>query len=311
MTKIQISVTSDAEIIAMALHTLGYVPENSVVIFTTFPDGRVGATFRVDMPKDAHTVAECVLQGTEMFNHHGLTIAWYMIFVPEDHDLPEDLLDRLILGLTMGGLDIRGGFRIDQNGWKSIDGISAANAPIRPLVEIFESPLARTMTANGYPLSTKQTALDPTLEITTEDFHETVTADGNRAINQVLNDVATLGTGRVIPTKRKMLLCHELRMPLIRDKAIYELLGKTNEAIEATFNRILTTRMPTEEAECMRRFALDLLKYAPRKYRASLHTILGIIEWNQGRSTLGQAHTQLALADSPGYKLAELLTKVI
>ena len=57
--------------------------------------------------------------------------------------------------------------------------------------------------------------------------------------------------------------------------------------------------------------ARDLIDAAPEGYRAPLLTLIGWLAYLKGQSSVAADHFKLALADTPGYRLAELMDQLV
>jgi len=57
--------------------------------------------------------------------------------------------------------------------------------------------------------------------------------------------------------------------------------------------------------------ARDLIDAAPEGYRAPLLTLIGWLAYLKGQSSVAAEHFKLALADAPGYRLAELMDQLV
>ena len=57
--------------------------------------------------------------------------------------------------------------------------------------------------------------------------------------------------------------------------------------------------------------ARDLIDAAPEGYRAPLLTLIGWLAYLKGQSSVAADHFKLARADTPGYRLAELMDQLV
>lgn len=149
-------VTSAADILSYVLHTLGFQPEESLVLLTMCGK-RIGATLRVDLPDDDldptdYAAGICSILSSDTSADGALLV----IYSNDPWALPagpprQDLVHSLRGSLLSAGLELRDGWLVTGTVWRDYfcDDPGCCPWPGHPLESVTDSPLNTELVFRG------------------------------------------------------------------------------------------------------------------------------------------------------------------
>ncbi len=157
-------VSGPADILAYIPHSLGFTPQESLVLMT-MDSARLGATLRLDLPASALDYSEFAAKVSDILRSdasaNGVLMALYTDRAWKRPDSPpyRRLIQQLDRRLSGNGLPIRDGWVITSSAWREYfcTDTGCCPWPGRPLQEITNSTLSAEMVYRG-------SAYAPTLE---------------------------------------------------------------------------------------------------------------------------------------------------
>lgn len=145
-------VSGPVDILAFIPHSLGFVPQESLVLMT-MDSSRLGATLRLDLPAAALDYSEFAARVTELLRSdraaNGVLMAMYTDRKWPKPGVPpyRKLVDQLGRQLADAGLPLRDGWLVSESAWREYfcSDSSCCPWPGRPLSQIGDSTLSAEM----------------------------------------------------------------------------------------------------------------------------------------------------------------------
>lgn len=317
-----IRITSPADILGFIPHALGFAPRESFV-FVTLRGNTLGATLRVDAPVtgDPSGFARAMLEYIALDTH--ATAVLLAIYTGETPEAGEprpfhEHVEALIGALEAAGTPLKDAWLVTAEHWQNLlcDPDAGCCGP-EPLESITDGQLNAEMVFRGSSYQ-KQPG--------TSYAAFTGPADTAQRIREALPGAlaSELGAGRALwakalagngftnaettvqllacfqrPDLRDVLFCNVIEPERPDAEGSGDLL--TGQGIAPDWNRV-------DRAQDTARVLIDA---APEGYRAALLTLIGWLAYLKGQSSVAADHFAAALADAPGYRLAELMDELV
>lgn len=325
----KLKATTAADVLALFPHILGFEPRESFGLMT-LQGPALGASLRMDIPSAdisptdfAQTLTSLLLEDV---NADGVLFMVYTNEKPVDPNPAakphKDYVEAIARELQSGGLPIRDGWLITDQGWTDYFCEDADCCQLRPLSEIDDSAISAHMVYRG---SAKRTTL-------AEDPAFTGSDEAGRKISHAtarMGNVAPLdfsdpahcqaraawqeALGTQPDEDEACELVGYLQCKPVRDRLAIDAISYAEDV--ATIRSVLTGRY-TEQPDWSRVDAteallLHLLTYTPGAARAELFSLLGWLSWYKGRSSVAVAYFKKALETQPGHRLTLLLNEML
>ena len=310
-----------ADVLSFVLHALGSVPRESFVLITLHGT-RLGATLRIDAPLAptpamfARTVADYLAADTAATS---VLLAVYtdVTGAPELPRPFHEHVEALIEVFDAAGTPLKDGWLVTSTHWQNLlcDGVDGC-CPAYPLEAITDSALNAEMVYRGStynqdagatyapftgPADTEETIIASiaTQMITGTDHATALWANALRTTGQ-------------IPEQDRIELLATLQIPAARDLLLCNIIDPERTTPEGAGDLLMGKIAPdwTRVDKAQER-ARELINAAPGGYRAPLLTMFGWTDYLKGRASSAANHFTQATADSPGFRLAELLAGVM
>jgi len=318
----KIRISSGAGIIAMVLHTLGYIPTESLVVLG-MAGKRMRATLRIDLPRGGagnETIA--TVATTHMLNDVEADGSLFIVFTAEtgiDGQPCEALVEALMRELDKGGIPARDGWLVGPEGWMSYLDL---DAQMHPLAEVTDSianaemvfhgssyaPTAAAtipeFTGDAPATAARIAALAPTGDTDAFDTEAEPMATARAAWHTAIDTRGrgTDNTGLIAAFQdvmiRDRLMADIVAAPASVEDFAHALMGELTEAPD-------WRRVDAAEATLA-----QLLTETPGSHRAPLLTVTGWIHWLKGRGTRAAQYFAAALEADGSYRLARLLDQL-
>jgi hypothetical protein len=307
-----VQISSPAELIAVVPHLLGFAPQASlVVIGVSPPRGQVRLTFRYDLPDppEALEAAAIAEHAVGVLRRHRIAIAVVIGYGPGPLVTP--LADAL-REASRTGLTLRDVLRVqDGRYWSYIcrdpSCCAAEGAPLDPT----EHAAAQAMTAAGAEVLPDREALAATLAHVTGSDAEVMARATRRAIRNAARLVKTEGMRAL---DREGLSAVQAAIVSCRD-------GRRISRSRHAWLSVVLMRLPVrddawalmepEHRDAHIRLWTDLVRHAQHGFAAAPASLLAFTAWQSGNGALANIALDRALADTPGYSMAELIRQAI
>lgn len=310
-----------ADVLSFVLHALGSVPRESFVLITLHGT-RLGATLRIDAPLAptpamfARTVADYLAADTAATS---VLLAVYtdLTGAPELPRPFHEHVEALIEVFDAAGTPLKDGWLVTSTHWQNLlcDGQDGC-CPAYPLEAITDSALNAEMVYRGSTYNQDAGAIyapftgpaDTEEAIIASIATQMITGTGH-ATALWANALATTGQ---IPEQDRIELLATLQIPAARDLLLCKIIDPERTTPEGAGDLLMGKIAPdwTRVDKAQER-ARELINAAPAGYRAPLLTMIGWTDYLKGRASSAANHFTQATADSPGFRLAELLTGVM
>ena len=313
--------TGPADVLSFIPHALGSVPRESFV-FITVNNGRLGATLRVDAPL-APTPA---MYARTVAGHLAAdpAAASVLLAVYTDQtgapELPRPFhehIEALIEVLDEAGTPLKDGWLVTSSHWQNLlcDGQDDC-CPAYPLETITDSALNAEMVYRGsaYNQDPGATYTPYTGPVETEE--NIIAAIATQMITgtehaEALWAHALTSTGP-IPEQDRIELLATLQIPTARDMVLCTIIDPDLKTADGAGDLLIGKVAPDwNRVDKAQERARELINAAPTGYRAPLLTLIGWTDFLKGRASSASHHFTQASDDSPGFRLAELLTGVM
>ncbi|MCZ2403565.1 DUF4192 domain-containing protein [Paenarthrobacter sp. Z7-10] len=318
----KMKVSTGAGIIAFALHTLGFVPTESLVIMGV-AGNRMRATLRMDLPRsEAANETISTVATSAILSDVEATASLFIVFTGDtgtDGQPREALVEALMRELVKGGIPARNGWLVGPEGWMSYLDL---DAQMHPMSEVTDGITNAELTFRG-------SSYAATNEATIPDFAGDAIATATRIAAQVTStetdtfDTAAepMVTARATwqntidsraTAEDNTALIAFLQDAMIRDRLMADIVA-TSTSVEDFNNAMMgnLTDAPNwrrvDDAEAT---LLQLLTETPGKYRAPLLTVTGWIQWLKGKGTHASQYFLAALETDGSYQLAQLFDRL-
>lgn len=307
--------TSPADILGFIPHALGFTPRNAFVLLTV--QGRqLGATLRIDAP----TTGEPADYARRVVNYLAVdekaTAALLAVYADADEHPSPYLahLEAIKRELTLADMPLKDAWLITPTHWRGL----LSDTGSQPVEAITDSQLNAAMiyTGSNHHNATAQYSPftgDPGTGTRIQALIPSASLEDITAARNLWTQ--TLGKADNAPdTDRAVQLVASLHNPIIRDLMFCDVVA---DSLPVDFsnigNIILGTGISPDwsRVDTAQDTARVLITAAPEGFRAPMLCLIGWLEYLKGRASVAVEHLDLAAADTPGYRLAQLLTEVV
>lgn len=317
-----IRISSPADILGFIPHSLGFVPRESFVFLTT--RGRtLGATLRVDAPASAEpagfarSMADYLSLDTQAT---GVLLAIYTATSPAPGQVRpfHDHVEAVIEVLETAGTPLRDAWLVTPSHWQNLLCDSDAGCcPPEPLEAITDGQLNAELVFRGSSYQKKPgTTYAPfsgpaDREEQIRHALPGVLGAGLRPGRELWAEALTQGGWMDPQTAVELLACFQ--RPDLRDTLLCNVIDPELPDAEDSGNLLVGEGIAPDwdRVDRAQETARDLIDAAPEGYRAPLLTLIGWLAYLKGQSSVAADHFKLALADTPGYRLAELMEELV
>jgi hypothetical protein len=315
-----VSVDSPAAMLAVVPHLLGFTPTRSLVIAGgRGPRHRIGATLRFDLPDppDAAIADAIAAHTVPILTRHEFTTVVVIGYGPGELVTP--LTDVLRKAITPTGIEIRDMLRVqDGRYWSYLCTNPACCPPAGVPFDPARHPAAAALTlASGQHVLASRDDLAATVAPVTGPVAETMRRETTRAQQTAARLIARATTtgGSARPVTRAGLNAMQTAITTYRDGGTIELasqLAWLTVALTSLWVRDdAWARMHPAHAHAHQRLWTDLTRHAQPGFAAAPASLLAFVAWQTGNGALANVALDRALADTPGYSMAQLLRQTI
>ena len=318
----KIKISSGAGIIALVLHTLGFMPAESLVIIG-MAGKRMRATLRIDLPlSEAGNETAAVVATSHMLHDVEANGSLFILFTEEavtDGQPREALVEALMRELDKGGLPARDGWIVSPEGWMNYLDL---DAQMHPLTDVTDGITNAELTFRGSSYQATDAASIPKFTgdaaTTAARIAAQVTGDETDPFDTEAEPMATARASwqNAIDSRGtaqdNTALIAAFQDIMIRDRLMGDTLD-TSASIEDFNNALLgnLTEAPNwSRVDGAEATLAQLLTETPGAYRAPLLTVTGWIQWLKGKGTHAAHYYASALQEDGSYRLAELLDRL-
>jgi len=313
---------SPGELLAIVPHLLGFVPQASLVVIGTEPPrDRVKVTLRYDLPDPPGigVSADLAAHAAGVIGSQQLTAMMAVGYGPEI--LVDPVVDALRCAARQTGIDLRDFLRVeDGRYWSYKCGDEACcpaeGTPFDPAA----SPAAAAMAAAGKPVLADRSAVADRvapLGGSTAEAMRRATRRAERHAGQVLAKVrksSRLGAARRLIAAEGLTAVGSM-IAAYRGGGTYateyQIAWITVALRDLRVRDDAWARMDPRHLEAHRRLWIDVTRRAQPGYVAAPAALLAFVAWQSGDGALANVALDRALADDPGYSMAQLLREVI
>ncbi len=313
---------SPGELLAVVPHLLGFVPQASLVVLGTEPPrDRVKVTLRYDLPDPpgAGVSADIAAHATGIIGSQRLTAMTAVGYGPEI--LVDPVAYALRDAARQAGIDLRDVLRVeDGRYWSYACGdeacCPAAGTPFDPAA----SPAATAMAAAGKPVLTDRAAVAARVAPLGGSATESMRQATRRAERHVSQLLAKVRKSSRLGAARRLIVAEGLNA-MDSMIATYRGGGKCTTDYQIAWITVALrdlrvrddawARMDPRYLDAHRRLWIDVTRRAQPGYVAAPAALLAFVAWQSGDGALANVALDRALADDPGYSMAQLLRQVI
>lgn len=307
-----VEISSPAGLIAVVPHLLGFTPQASLVVIGVSPQrGRVKLTFRYDLPDppdpaEAEAIAEHALG---VLARHRIAIAVVIGYGPGPLVTP--LADAVCSASSRTGVSLRDVLRVQEGRYWSYICHDPFCCPADGVtVDATNHPAVQAMTAAGAEVLPDREALVATLSPVTGIDAVAMAWATRRA----MRDGAELAATELRALDREGLSAVQAAITSYRS-------GQTVSRSRHAWLSVVLTRLPVRDDAWARmdpahrdahtRLWTDLVRHVQPGYVAAPASLLAFTAWQSGNGALANIALDRALADTPGYSMAELIRQAI
>jgi Domain of unknown function (DUF4192) len=314
--------STPSALLAVIPHLLGFQPESSLVIIgIEQPGGKVKITLRYDLPdpadasqaEDVGEHAAAVLQSQRIPAAVAVGYGPDRLVRPVASAFAEAALD--------AGIELRESLRADEGRYWSCTCRDETCCPAEGTPTGTNGhPLPDTPADSGEPVLTSRAALAQSLAplggLAAESMREAAT----RAEQHVTKIVTKLG-GSSRPGAAKRAIAAEGLAAVSEMIALYRGGGTFSTDYQLAWLTVVLkdlrvrddawSRMDPEHAPAHLRLWTDVVRRAQPGHGAPAASLLAFTAWQSGNGALANVALDRALADDPGYSMAQLLRQVI
>jgi hypothetical protein len=300
-------------------HLLGFTPDNSlIVVGGRGPRQRIEATLRFNLPDPPdQAIAQAIADHTvSVLAGQEFTTVVVIGYGPGELVTP--LTRTLRRAIIRSGLEVRDVLRVqDGRYWSYVCKNPACCPPEGVAFDLTSHPAARVMAAVGRPILASREELAASIAPVTGPVAETMRQETGRAERiaaRLLADATKAGS-TVRPVVDRGLGAVQAAIGIYRDG------GSITETSQfAWLARALASlqvrddawaRMDPAYREDHLRLWADVTRHAQPGYVAAPASLLAFVAWQGGNGALANVALDRALADSPGYSMAQLLRDTI
>ena len=316
----RLRVGSPADLLAVVPHLLGFIPEHSlVVVGARGPRHRIEVTLRYDLPDppSQETAASIAAHAVSMLAGQQFTTAVVIGYGPGPLVTP--VADVLRRELTGTGVELRDLLRVhDGRYWSYLCTNPLCCPPPGVPFNIDGQPASVAMTAaSGQLVLASRDDLAATIAPVTGTAAETMRRETARAeriaARFIARTAATGGSDR--PVIEHGLNAVQAAITTYRDGGSIELSSRfawlTVALTHLWIRDDAWARMDPAHRDAHLRLWTDLTRHAQPGYIAAPASLLAFTAWQTGNGALANLALDRALADAPGYSMAQLLRDTI
>jgi hypothetical protein len=314
-----VKVGSPAAVLAVVPHLLGFVPSKSlVVIGAAKPRGRIVVTFRFDLPDPPAPDATAAIAAhtAAVLAQNQASTALVIGYGPGPLVTP--LADAIREALPRNGLELRDVLRVEAGRyWSYVCHEPSCCSPEGVPFDHTSHPASAALGASGQPILADRDALAATVAPVTGAVADAMRKATSRAerIVAAMSHTAEAGTPGRRGVTESGLKAVRGAIGTYRDGRSIELSGHLAWlALVLTSLRVRDdawARMDPVHREPHTRLWTDLTRHAQPGYVAAPASLLAFTAWQSGNGALANVALDRALADNPGYSLAQLLRDVV
>ena len=311
-----IKFTGPADILAFIPHTLGETPKESFVALT-MQGKQLGATLRVDAPFQQDPVAYAQTVVSYLTADEAATGSLLVIYTDEDTaETPRpysEHVEALRTELETAGMPLKDAWLVTSELWRNYLCTDTSCCPAQSLDAITTSNgnaalIYRGSAVTGFiapaPFTGDETAREAIAAHKPDGWPEDLEAS-RAAWARVLKDPKSL------TTETAHQLAGALQHPTIRDYMMGDIVPHAPEQFTSVMLGVFLTRPDWARVDTAQEVAFELMKATPEGQRAPMLCLIGWLEWLKGQSSFAARYFKLALEDTAGYRLAELLGELV
>ncbi|XAS74213.1 DUF4192 domain-containing protein [Micrococcaceae bacterium Sec5.1] len=318
----ELTIKDPADLLCFIGHTLGFWPKESLVCIT-LDDNRVGATLRIDLPRQpgnelpyARTVTSYLTSDTTATSI--LFAVYTSTHCEPGQPKPHAATIAALTGvLAENGITIRDGIFVDNEAYSPYDSEPGQdiNLPISTTQYsqvnaefIYHGSTIEPTNKIVLPAPTQEAAKSTSLE---ERMNTIRTQPPDEAVREASQLWTSMLESPDFPTDKDCLtLITYFQFPHVRDRLIADIPG-----IDEPPQHILFAQTNTPPKWSRIEWAQQLLIHAYTRtspqHAAPILTTIGYINWWQGRGSKAHQYMQLALDTDPGYRFARLSDQML
>ncbi|MFJ4030386.1 DUF4192 domain-containing protein, partial [Paenarthrobacter sp. NPDC089989] len=317
----ELRITSPADILSFIPHTLGFAPRESFV-FITMRGNALGATLRVDAPRDANTAGFARAMADYLALDTVANAAVLAVYTDQRAAQGEarpfqDHIEAIVETLDATGMPLKDAWLVTSAHWKNLLCDDPQCCPIESLESITDGNLNAEMIYRGSSYKAAPgTRYEPfsgpadTAEQIDHAGHVLQYSEeinGRELWNQSIEQGRPIGPDTAV----QLLACFQY--PALRDVLMCTVIEPERTDAEGSAYLLLGVGITPDWARVDRaqEIARELITAAPESYRAPLLTVIGWLSYLKGQSSVAGEHFTAALDDVPGYRLAELMEEII
>jgi hypothetical protein len=310
-------------VLAVVPYLLGFMPESSIVVIGTAPpDGTVKVTLRYDLPDPADTeeAERIALHAFAVLRSQRLTAALAVGYGPALLVTP--LAGALKHTARKSGIELTDVLRVEDGRYWSCTCQKPDCCP--PEGKPFASsghPAAATMAADRAQVLSGRDAVAASIAPVSGEAAESMRQATRRAEQLHLTPaLITARDPRARGAARKA-LADEGLAAVAGMIAVYRGGGQYTAGYQLAWPVVALTDTRVRDDACARmdqrytgahlRMWTDAVRHAPPGYVAAPASLLAFVAWQAGNGPLANVALDRALADDPGYVMADLLRKVV
>jgi hypothetical protein len=317
-----IRISSPADILGFIPHTLGFAPRESFV-FLTLHGNTLGATLRVDAPLFgdpvgfARSMVDYLAVDAQATS---VLLAIYTDGAPAAMGQRpfHDHVEAVIQELETAGTPLKDAWLVTLEHWQNLlcDSDAGCCRP-EPLESITDGHLNAELVFRGSSYQKEPGTTYPPFR---------GPADTAERIREALPEVlaAELRSGRTLwadaltrdgwtdpATAVALLACFQ--RPDLRDVMFCNVIDPERPDAEGSGDLLIGQGITADwnRVDRAQETARLLIDAAPEGYRAPLLTLIGWLAYLKGQSSIAADHFAAAVADTPGYRLAELMAQLV
>jgi Domain of unknown function (DUF4192) len=317
-----IRISTPADILGFIPHTLGFAPRESFV-FLTLRENTLGATLRVDAPLFGDPVGFARSMVNYLAVDEQATSVLLAIYTD---DAPaaaaqrpfHDHVEAVIQELETAGTPLKDAWLVTSEHWQNLLCDSEAGCCLpEPLESITDGQLNAELVFRGSSYQKAPGTSYPPF---------TGPADTADRIREALPGVfaGELHTGRELwadalirdgwtdPDTAAELVAYFQR-PNLRDVMFCNVIDPERPDAEESGDLLIGQGITPDwdRVDRAQQLARAVMETAPEGYRAPLLTLIGWLSYLKGQSSVAAEHFTLAIEDTPGYRLAELMAQLV
>ncbi len=311
---------SPTDLLAVIPHLLGFNPHHSLVIAgARGPRLRIEMTLRFDLPDppDGQVAASIAAHAVSVLASQQFTTAVVIGYGPGPLVTP--LADAIREASTRTDLDLRDVLRVEGDRyWSYLCASPLCCPPEGVPFDIDRHPATVAFTvASGQQILGSRDDLAATIAPVTGPIAEAMrreTARAQRIAARLLTRTTATGSS-ARPLIDRGLTAVQAAITTYRDGGVIELRGQFAWlALTLTSLQVRDdawARMDPVHARAHQRLWTDLTRHAQPGYIAAPAALLAFTAWQNGNGALANLALDRALADAPGYSMAQLLRDAI